>query len=110
MIEHGLTDPGDQKSKERELEDMKTKTEGTDALRFILSLPDPPETVDAEDPAEANAERVMAAALAYMRKVSEVQVYLTTFPELDQPSTRAAAAALDTAGFDSKAAGRLLRA
>ena len=52
----------------------------------------------------------MAAALAYMRKVSEVQVYLTTFPELDQPSTRAAAAALDTADFDSKAAGRLLRA
>ena len=70
--------------------------------------PEPSEL--SEDPAEANAEQVMAAALAYMRKVSEVQVYLTTFPELDQPSTRAAAAALDTADFDSKAAGRLLRA
>ena len=53
MIEHGLIDPGDHKSNERELEDLKTKTEGTDVLRFILSLPDPPETVDAEDPTEA---------------------------------------------------------
>lgn len=52
---------------------------------------------------------MVARAIEYMRKVSEVQVYLATFPELDQPSRVAAANALDAAGLDRKKAGRALR-
>ena len=54
MIEVGLLIPSDPLSRAREIEELRTKTEGSDLLRYMMELPEFPEEVDdAFDPARA---------------------------------------------------------
>ena len=46
MIENGLITDGDDKSNAREMEDIRSKIEGTDLLRYLIELPEFPTLVD----------------------------------------------------------------
>ena len=55
MIEQGLIVDGDEKSRIRELEDIRTKIESSDLLRCLMELPDFPTQIDDADPARSKA-------------------------------------------------------
>ena len=50
MVENGLITDGDPKSTIREMEDLRSKCEGTDFLRYLMDLPEYPTEVDNFDP------------------------------------------------------------
>ena len=55
MPECGLLIHGDIKSTIREIEDLQTKTEGSDLLRYLMELPEFPTEVDDSDPVKARS-------------------------------------------------------